>query len=79
MMIFGSQFFWQVFKKKTLVIQQLDPLLLILSAIGTAAGANAHGPEIAHLFDPCFGYAAVSLCIAARMLGLFKKVKQAKA
>jgi hypothetical protein len=79
MMIFGCQFSWQIFKKKTLVIQQLDPLLLILSAIGTAAGANAHGHEIVHLFDPCFGYAAVSLCIAARMLGLFKKVKQVKA
>ena len=79
MMIFGAQFFWQAFKKQNLVIQQLDPLLLILSAIGTAAGANAHGHEIAHLFDPCFGYAAVSLCVAAKMLGLFKKVKAVKA
>jgi hypothetical protein len=79
MMIFGAQFLWQTVKKQNLVIQQLDPLLLILSAIGTAAGANAHGHDISHLFDPCFGYAGVSLCVAARMLGFFKKVKAIKA
>jgi hypothetical protein len=67
-----TQASWKMFKKQTLVIQQLDPLLLVLSAIGTAAGANAHSHEIVMLFDPCFGYAAVPICIAAKMLGLFK-------
>ena len=79
-MLLSTQFLWQALKKQTLVIKQMDPLLLILSAIGTAAGGNAHGPEILHnIFDPCFGYAAVTMCVAARMLGLFKKLRQAHA
>jgi len=79
-LLFGVQFSWKVFKNKTIIIHQMDPLLLILSAIGTAAGANAHGVHGAHeLFDPCFGYAAVSMCVAARMLGLFKKFQHANA
>lgn len=74
--IFSVQFAWKLFKKQILIIQQLDPILLILSAIGIAAGANAHGHELAHsLFDPCFGYAAVLMCISARMLGLFQKLR----
>jgi len=73
--LISTQYFWKIFKKQILVIQQLDPLLLVLSAVGTAAGANAHGHEIAMLFDPCFGYAAVSICIAAKMLGFFKSNK----
>lgn len=73
--ILGTQSIWKILKKQKLVIQQLDPLLLILSAIGTAAGANAHGHDVVMLFDPCFGYAAVSMCVAAKMLGLFKKIK----
>lgn len=78
--IFCTQFTWKVFKKQTLVLQQIDPLLLILSAIGTAAGANAHGHEFLNIaFDPCFGYAAVSMCVAAKMLGIFKRFKQAHA
>ena len=67
-----TQASWKIFKKQILIIQQLDPLLLVLSAIGTAAGTNAHNHEIV-MFDPCFGYAAVTICIAAKMLGLFKK------
>jgi len=73
--LIGTQYFWKIFKKQILVIQQLDPLLLVLSAIGTASGANSHGHEVTMLFDPCFGYAAVSICIAAKMLGFFKKNK----
>lgn len=81
-MLLTTQILWKVLKKQTIVIRQMDPLLLILSAIGTAAGANAHahahGAEIFHsIFDPCFGYAVVSMCVAARMLGFFKKVRYA--
>lgn len=77
--IISSQLMWKLFKKQTLIIKQLDPLLLTLSAIGTAAGGNAHGHEMIMLFDPCFGYAAVSICVAAKMLGLFKTKKLAHA
>lgn len=73
--LIGTQFFWKIFKKQILVIKQLDPLLLVLSAIGTSAGVNAHEHEITMLFDPCFGYAAISICIAAKMLGFFKTNK----
>lgn len=80
-LLLSTQFFWKLFKNQTLIIKQLDPLLLILSAIGTAAGANAHGGlNIVHnFFDPCFGYAAVSICVAARMLGIFKTKVHASA
>ena len=78
-LIFALQFLWKLLKKQTIIIHQMDPLLLILSAIGTAAGANAHGPHIHEIFDPCFGYAAVSMCVAARMLGLIKKLKHVNA
>ena len=79
-LLFSVQFLWKLWKKQTIIIQQMDPLLLILSAIGTAAGANAHGTHLAHdIFDPCLGYAVVSMCIAARMLGLMKKLKHANA
>jgi uncharacterized membrane protein len=78
--LLGMQFFFRFIKGRVIVIKQLDPLLLILSAIGIAAGSNSHGHELAHaMFDPCFGYAAVSLCIAARLLGLFNKTSIAKA
>ncbi len=79
MAIISTQVMWKLFKKQILIIKQLDPLLLILSAIGTAAGGNAHDHEMIVLFDPCFGYAAVSICIAAKMLGLFKTNKLAQA
>lgn len=79
-LLFACQFLWKLFKKQIIVVHHLDPLLLILSAIGTAAGANCHGSHFCHdLFDPCFGYAAVSMCVAARMLGLFKKLKKVNA
>jgi len=78
-LLFGTQFLWQLLKKQTIIIKQLDPLLLILSAIGTAAGANAHGAHAHDLFDPCLGYAVVSMCVAAKMLGLFKKLQHANA
>ena len=73
--LISTQTIWKLIKKQTLIIQQLDPLLLVLSAIGTAAGANAHGHEPSMLFDPCFGYAAVSICVAAKMLGFCKARK----
>ncbi len=76
-LLFSVQFLWKLLKKQTIIIHQMDPLLLILSAIGTAAGANAHGTHFGHdIFDPCFGYAVVSMCIAARMLGLMKKLQR---
>ncbi len=71
---------WKVLRKQNLIIKQLDPLLLMLSAIGTAAGANAHGSELSHhFFDPCFGYAAVTICVAARMLGFLRRNNLTKA
>jgi hypothetical protein len=73
--LIATQAIWKIVKKQILVIQQLDPLLLVLSAIGTAAGANAHSHDTSMLFDPCFGYAAVSICVAAKMLGFFKSRK----
>jgi hypothetical protein len=72
--LLAAPYLWKLVRKQNLIIKQLDPLLLMLSAIGTAAGANAHGTELVHhLFDPCFGYAAIITCVAAKMLGFFQK------
>ena len=52
--------------KTEIKIKSTESISLVLSAVGIAAGSNAHN-AFHHLLDPCFGYAAFLLYIAAKI------------
>lgn len=67
---------FRVFKKNEISSDILSSSLLLLSSIGIASGANVHDHDGGMLFiDPCFGYAAVLVFVAVKLISKFAKKK----
>lgn len=57
------------FFKKKIIISSFNSIVLVLSAIGIAAGNNAHH-AFEHLIDPCFGYATILIVMSIKLAAL---------
>ncbi len=69
-----APYVYKFITQRFMQVKFAEPLLLLLCSIGIAAGSNIHGHHMMHFIDPCFGYAAVIIGVAAKLLA--KEVKE---